>query len=130
MDNVTIKKKLSTYLTEGGYLRNVSDELLYEVLCAWEEWTGTAKEFYKTIGFSYKQMAGLIGKAKKLKREGHFGSDSFKEIHIEGLEEADISSRSSSKASGGGMIELDGGKGMVIRFPNVPTLVDYLKKAS
>ena len=129
MDNITIKKKLSTYLTEGGYLRNVSDELLYEVLCAWEEWTGTGKEFYKTIGFSSRQMAGLIGKAKKLKREGHFGSESFKEIHIEGLEEADLGSGSTPNANNG-MIELDKGKGMVIRFPNVPTLVDYLNKAS
>ena len=74
-------------------------------------------------------MAGLIGKAKKLKREGHFGSEAFKEIHIEGLEETDISSESTYKASSG-MIELDKGGGVGIRFPNVPTLVDYLHKAS
>ena len=54
MDHVTLKKKLSTYLTKGGQLRNVSEELLYELLEAWEEWTGTATDFYKSIGFTQR----------------------------------------------------------------------------
>ena len=84
MDNVTLKKKLSTYVGEGGRLRNVSEEVLFEVLNSWEEWTGSAKEFYRAIGFSSKQMAKIIGKAKKLKREGHFGAESFKEVRVDG----------------------------------------------
>jgi len=40
MDTITLKKKLSTYLSSKGNLRNVSDEVLYEVLLAWENWTG------------------------------------------------------------------------------------------
>lgn len=127
MDHTILKRKLSTYVTDGGYLRNVSDELLYEVLTAWEAWNGTAKEFYKSVGYSQRKMASLIGKAKKLKREGHFGSESFKEVEVEGFEEVEIGI--SKSGSTGSMIELDPGKGLVIRFPNVPTLVDYLKKA-
>ena len=88
MDHITLKKKLSTYVTEGGQLRNVSDELLCEVLSAWEDWSGTGVGFYKSIGFTSRQMASLIGKAKKLKREGHFGSEYFKEIVVEGFKEA------------------------------------------
>jgi len=40
MDLVTLKKKLSTYESDKGYLKNVSDDVLYEVLVAWENWTG------------------------------------------------------------------------------------------
>lgn len=124
---VSLKKKLSTYVTESGRLQNVSDELLYEVLTAWEAWTGTGTEFYRSIGFTHRQMAKLIGKAKKLKREGHFGSGDFKEIHIDGLHEVEVSE---TQRSAGALIELDKGKGVVIRFPQVSQLVEFLKKAS
>ena len=126
MDHTILHRKLSTYVTEGGYLRNVNDDLLYEVLCAWEAWSGTAKEFYKSVGFSQRKMASLIGKAKKLKREGHFGSENFKEVHVEGFDEVEFKLGESDRT---GMIEVDRGNGLLIRFPSVPVLIDYLKKA-
>lgn len=129
MDHVTLKKKLSSYLSKTGRLKNVSEELLFEVLTSWEQWTGTGKDFYKSIGFTQKQMAKLIGKAKKLKREGYFGSESFKEVHVEGFDEVEFAIDTSGNKSGVGMIEVDRGKGLIIRFPSVPTLIDYLKKA-
>ena len=73
MDNSNLKKKLSVYVTDKGYLKNVSDEVLYEILVAWENWSGSSKEFYRSLGFTAAQMAALIGKAKKYKRQGHFG---------------------------------------------------------
>ena len=60
MDNVTLKKKLSTYVSDKGYLKGVNDDLLYEILVAWENWTGPSKEFYRSLGFSFRQMAALI----------------------------------------------------------------------
>ena len=123
---VTLKKKLSTYVSDAGRLKNVSDELLFEVLTAWEGWTGTATDFYRGIGFSYKQMASIIGKAKKLKRDGHFGAGNFKEVTIGGLEEIEVASGS---ISSGTLIELDRGRGVVIRFPHVGQLVEFLKLA-
>jgi hypothetical protein len=57
-----------------GTSRSVSEEALFQLLICWENWIGTSSEFYRSLGFSHRQMAGLIGKAKKLKREGHFGS--------------------------------------------------------
>jgi hypothetical protein len=45
MDTVTLKKKLSAYLSDKGYLKNVSNEVLYEVLLAWENWPGTSRDF-------------------------------------------------------------------------------------
>ena len=128
MDHITLKKKLSTYLTEKGRLKNVSDDLLYEILCSWEEWTSTATDFYKSIGFTHRQMAKLIGKAKKLKREGFAGpSEGFKEVHVEGYEEV---SAPNGVYLSSPMIELRQTNGQLIRFPQVGQLLEYLKKAS
>lgn len=128
MDNVTLRKKLSTYLSEKGQLRNVGDDLLYEVLRCWEEWTGSAKDFYKSIGFSQKQMASLLGKAKKLKREGYFGSEAFKEVKVEG--DGDVETSPSGQSSECQLIELEWEQGKVIRFPRVKQLLEFLKRAS
>ena len=125
MDNITLKKKLSSYVSDKGYLKNVSDDVLYEVLLGWENWTGPAKEFYRSLGFSHRQMASVIGKAKKMKREGAFGEGEFKEIKVDGL-----------SLDGGGALnpcaaaEVVWGNGKVIRFSGVDLLVDFLKKAS
>jgi hypothetical protein len=131
MDLAVLKKKLSTYVTDAGRLKNVNDELLCDLLSCWEDWTGSGSEFYREIGFTHKQMAKLIGKAKKLKREGHFGSQEFKEIHVEGYSEiVGIESGGSSVSPGSGLIELDQGRGSLIRFPQVGQLLEYLRSAS
>ena len=83
MELEVLKKKLSTFRGEGGRIRNVSDDILLEVLSAWENWTGTAKDFYKAIGSSSRGMASMIGKAKRLKRERY--SIPFEEVNVEGL---------------------------------------------
>lgn len=124
MDAVTLHKKLSTYVSEKGQLRNVSEEVLFEVITAWEEWQGTAGSFYKEIGFSYRQMASLLGKAKKLKREGYFGDSSFKELKVAAENHVHTSS------SPGQLIEICWEGGKVIRFPHVDQLLEFIKKAS
>lgn len=125
MDNVTLKKKLSSYESDKGYLKNVSDEVLFEVLVAWENWTGTGKEFYRSLGFTQRQMASIIGKAKKLKREGYFGSGDFKQIKIEAPA---ISPSSSSGLCNG--VEIVWTSGHLIRFAEVDLLIDFLKKTA
>ena len=40
MDLEILKKKLSSFKGEGGRVTKVSDELLIEILTAWENWTG------------------------------------------------------------------------------------------
>ena len=72
MDSITLKRELSTYESDKVYLRNLNDDVLYEVLVALGNWTGTSAEFYRSLGFTYKQLARIIGKAKKLKRERRF----------------------------------------------------------
>lgn len=126
MDNVTLKKKLSTYQSEKGYLKGVSDEVLYEVLIAWENWAGPSADFYRSLGFTYKQMAGLIGKAKRLKREGCFGTSEFRQVKVDLPAEAGIA------VSGGpcAAAEIVWTNGQVIRFSGVDYLVDFLKKSA
>jgi hypothetical protein len=124
MDNVTLKKKLSAYVSDKGYLKNVSEDVLYEVLVAWENWTGSSKEFYRSLGFTHSQMASVIGKAKKLRREGHFGEGEFKPVNVESLQDDPIST------THGLAIEIIWGNGRVIRFSQVDQLVDFLKKSA
>jgi len=71
MELEILKKKLSSYRGEGGRVTKVSDELLLEILGAWENWTGSARDFYSSLGSNHKKMARMIGKAKQLRREGH-----------------------------------------------------------
>jgi hypothetical protein len=124
MDLEILKKKISTFRGEGGRVRITDESLLMEILLAWEQWTGPMKGFYQAIGVSSKGMASVIGRAKRLRREGHFPADEFKEVKIEG----------SAGVPAGAVpcmgIELDLKDGKVIRFPQVDQLLEFLKKAA
>jgi hypothetical protein len=125
VDLEILKRKISTFRGDGGRVRKVSDDLLMEILLAWEQWTGPASGFYKALGVSQKGISSLIGKAKKLKREGHFPPEEFKEIKIAGGGEGapgDI-----APCAG---IELAWPGGKLIRFQQVDQLVDFLKKSA
>lgn len=121
MELEILKKKLSSFRGDGGRIRNVSDDLLLEVLAAWEQWTGASKEFYKSIGSSQKGIAGMIGKAKRLKREGF--SIPFQEVAIEGITNTDTPAPITCD------IEVQE-QNKIIRFRKVDLLIEYLKKAA
>ena len=123
MDNTVLKKKLSTYLSAKGQLRNLNDDMLFEVITSWENWTGTSVEFYRSLGFSKQQMAGLIGKAKKLKREGRFGTGEFKPVTID--TPAILPDHGPCAGA-----EIVWTNGRVIRFSQVDLLLDFLKKSA
>ena len=123
MDNSVMKKRLNTFKTSGGKLRNVSSDLLIDFLRAYEQWPGKAAVFYRDLAISKQQFAVLMKKAKRLCREGHHPEDSdFKELKLETL------AGGSAGAPCGIEISWDGGK--VIRFAQVDQLVDFLKKAA
>jgi len=124
MDLEVLKKKISTFRGDGGRVRITEDDLLMEILRAWEQWTGPTSGFYTSIGVSQKGMASIIGKAKKLRREGHFPAEDFKEIKVD-------SPSSNTNFSGGPCgIEMSWDNGKVIRFSEVSQLVDFLKKVA
>ncbi len=121
MELEILKKKLNSYRTAKGRLTKVPDELAYEILLSWEEWTGPASGFYSSIGADFRKVAGILGRAKKLKREGVFVESSFKEIKVEGS--------SAVSASGGDDIVVRWDKRRSIRFKQVDQLVEFLKKS-
>lgn len=121
MDLEVLKKKISTYRGEGGRVRITDDSLLLEILSAWEQWTSPSDGFYKAIGVSAKGMASVIGRAKKLRREG-FPAQDFKEVKITSGE-----TLNHGPCQG---IEIAWDNGKLIRFQQVEQLVDFLKKVS
>jgi hypothetical protein len=125
MDLEILKKKISTFKTDGGRLTKVSDDIVMEILHAWEQWTGPASGFYSSVGVEHRKLAKILGKGKRLKREGFLPASDFKEIKL--LNDEGSASVSSNPCHG---IEIlwDGGK--LIRFPQVEMLVDFLKKVA
>lgn len=123
MDMEILKKRISSYRTPKGRLTRVPDDLLVDILRAWEQWTGPASGFYSALGADHRKMAGLIGRAKKLKRDGVFPEESFKEIKV------DVSTTSSGNVACQS-IEIVWDNGKLIRFPQVEVLIDFLKKVA
>ncbi len=121
MDLEVLRKKLSSFKGEGGRITKVSDDLLLEILSAWEHWSGSAKDFYRTLGSNQKKMARMIGKAKQLKRDGH--SLPFEEVKVEDLTHTDLPLPISCD------IEVQENN-KIIRFRKVDLLIEYLKKAA
>lgn len=121
MELEVLKKKLSAFKGDAGRIRNVSDDLLLEVLSSWETWGGTAQAFYKGIGSSSKGIASILGKAKRLKRDG--ANMPFNEIKIEGI--TDTATPVSLLCD----IEVQD-QNKLIRFRKVDHLIEYLKKAA
>ena len=118
-----LKKRLSSYRTPKGRLTRVPDELLVDILLAWEQWTGPGTGFYSALGADHRKMAGLIGRAKKLRREGFFPEEAFKEIKV-----SDSVQPSALGPCQGIEISWDNGK--LIRFNQVDQLVEFLKKSA
>jgi hypothetical protein len=125
VDLEVLKKKISTFRGEGGRVRITDEVLLMEILLAWEQWKGPSKEFYRLIGVSQTGMASIIGRAKKLRREGHFPAEDFKEIKV--AEGSDGFHGNLPPCSG---VEIAWEQGKLIRFNHVDQLVDFLKKVA
>jgi len=122
MDMEVLKKRISTFRGDGGSVRITDDQLYMEILQAWEQWKGTSKEFFRTIGVSKSGLAAIIGKAKRMRREGHFPAEEFKEIKV-----AESGSSGMGPCSG---VEIFWENGKLIRFQQVEQLIDFLKKVA
>ena len=121
MDIEVLKKKISTFRGDGGKVRITDDQLYLEILQAWEQWKGTSKEFFRAIGVSKSGLAAIIGKAKRMRREGHFPAEEFKEVKIT------ETAGSIMPCSG---VEVIWENGKLIRFSEVEQLIDFLKKVA
>lgn len=121
MDLEVLKKKISTFRGAGGRVRITDDSLLLEILSEWEKWIGAADGFYKAIGVSSNGMGSIIGRAKKLRRDG-FPAQDFKEIKL-----SDSAVIPTGPCQG---IELVWDNGKLIRFQQVCQVVDFLRAVS
>ena len=91
-----------------------------------KNWSGTSKEFYRSLGYTSAQMASVIGKAKKLKREGHFGDGEFRQVGVSLPADPLVSVTGGPSAA----VEIVWTNGQVIRFSGVDYLMDFLKKSA
>ena len=123
MDNSVLRKKLNTFKSAKGKLSRVSDEVVMEVLRAWEEWPGTTADLYRELGLSKMQLVTMIQKAKRLVKKGVISESEFKEIKM-------VSSSAADFGSCNGAITMKWAEGKVIKFSEVDQLVDFLKKVS
>ncbi len=124
MDLTVLAKKISSYRSPKGQVRNLPNELLAEILHAWEQWTGSAVGFYSAIGVNQKKMAKIMDKAKQLKREGAFDGLNFTEVT---LDEESGQVIELTPCSG---VELVWDRGRIIRFSKIEMLLDFLKRAA
>lgn len=122
MDLLLLKKKISSYRTAKGRLTRVPDELAYELLLAWEEWTGTASSFYKEIGMDFRKVASLMGRAKKLKREGVFTEDQFREVKVVG------GAPDTYQPSTSAVVVLRWGSSRILEFNQIDHVVEFFNK--
>lgn len=120
MENTVIKKRLNTYKSDGGRLSRVDDEVVLDVLRAWENWQGSAADLYRELGLSKMQLVTMIQKAKKLVKKGAVSGGEFKEISI---------SAPAVGAGTGYTIEVSLEQGRLVRFKEVRQLIEFLKLA-
>ena len=118
MENTVIKKRLNTYKSEGGRLSNVDDEVVLDVLRAWENWQGSTADLYREIGLSKMQLLIMLKKGKKLVKNGAVSGGAFKEISI---------SAPAGSGGAGYAIEVSWEHGRLVRFKEVSQLVEFLK---
>lgn len=121
MDNLVLKKRLSTFKSSKGSLTKVSDDVLVDVIRVWEQWTGKSTDLARELGLDKWQLIFLIKKAKQLKREGMFPVEGFKEIKV-------VEGSGQLPPCTGIEVAWDNGK--IIRFAEVSQLVDFLKKVA
>ena len=131
MEIQILRKKLSVFRDQDGSIKNVSDELLYELLVGWESWEGTPKDYYSALGSSYKQMAGVIGRAKRYKREGRFGSSEFKEVSIGGMTaESTQTGNQSMTTNPCNVIEFVWADGRMARFGDLDRFLEFIRRSA
>jgi hypothetical protein len=122
VETAVIKKRLNTFKSSKGTLREVSRDVVMEVLRGWECWPGKSSDYYREIGLSKMQLVTLIKKGKKLVKSGAVTDGEFREITLP------AGAGFAAPAVSGMEVRLDGGKAVV--FSQVDLLVEFLKKMS
>ena len=118
-ENLILKKRLNTHRSAKGSLTKIPDDLIIDIIRAWERWTGSSKEFYSSLGLKKHQLAAVIKKGKRLFKEGKDTLGPFIPVEV----------KVPSENHNVPMI-LKWDKKKSIRFYEVDHLIEFLKKAS
>lgn len=118
-ENTILKKRLNTFKNAKGALYGLPDDLIIDLVRAWERWPGSAKSFYQSIGIKKQQMGFIIKKGKRLFKEGTEKLGPFTPVEV----------KSSPDCQKAPMI-LNWDKKKSISFYQVDHLVEFLKKAA
>lgn len=121
MDFVLLSKRVNTYRTPSGIITGVPDDVLGDILKAWEQWSGTGLEFAKKLGVTRRQSVILIEKAKERIRQGV----ALKPVSE--FQEISINDALAQPAKETTTIEVVWDKGRLIRFSQVQHLVEFIK---
>lgn len=124
MDLMVLKKKLSGFKASNGSIRDVSPEVLWELRTAWENFTGPIEQFRSELGIHTGTLRNLLASSKKL----NHAMASVNQVAMD--MPAGESPTETAPAENRGL-ELIYDKGeKVIRFPDVATLIDFLRRAA
>lgn len=121
-DNLILKKRLNTCRTSTGRLSQIPDDLIIDIVRAWERWPSTAKSFYTSLGIKKQQMGSIIKKGKRLFKEGKEKLGPFTPIQTE--------QAPTPPADNKVPIILNWDKKKSIRFYQINHLVEFLKKCA
>ncbi len=124
MDLVILKKKLSGFKASNGSIRDVSPEVLWELRQSWENYTGPIDQFRSELGIHIGTLRNLLSAAKKL---NHAMASASSLTMPEQTEETGGEAPKPTER----MLELIYDRGeKIIRFPDVDTLIVFLKRAA
>lgn len=121
--HLILKKRLNTFKTPKGSITGVPDDLIIDIIKAWERWTGTSRSLCQSLGVKDKQLANIIKKGKRLLKDGKRKLGPFVPVEIK-------SSDSPHEGDNKTPIILRWDKKKTIRFYQVDHLVEFLKKAA
>jgi hypothetical protein len=120
--NLFLKKRLNVCRTSTGRLYQIPDDLVIDIVKAWERWPGTAKSFYQSLGIKKEQLGCIMKKGKRLFKEGKEKLGPFVPVDIKNP--AAINTNQKDPI----ILSLD--KKKTIRFYQVGQLVEFLKKCA
>ena len=127
MDLVILKKKIDGYRDSGGSIKNVAPDLLLELRQTWEQYTGSAEQFRSELGIRIGTLRNLLIESKKLNHV--IASAGAVAIAVEGNAPEQL--QSEENGGSGNTLELVFDHGSkVIRFPNVDTLIDFMRRSA
>ena len=124
MDLMVLRKKLDGFRGSNGSIRDVSPEVLWELRQAWEHFTGPIEQFRSEVGIQTGTLRNLLLSAKKLNHVMASASSVT-------LDETEATSTAEARPPEHNRLELvyDHGE-KIIRFPDVATLLEFLKRAA